>query len=385
VRIGQYTDSFVPIIDGVGRVVLSYAKTLSQMGHETIVFTPKVKPRLEPHRFDVVTFNAFSVPNFQYRVGVPQWDIGFSRQARRLKLDIVHAHAPFLLGRSGLRYAKRHGIPIVGTFHSKYYDDFLQYLKSKRLARFGSRQVARFFERCDETWAVSEASAETLRAYGYRGEVIVMPNGTEARSLDASVLPELVSRFSIDQSIPLLLYVGQLNWKKNILRSLEAVRDLKNEGIRLQMLLAGKGPHQDEIERAIAAFGLSDCVRLIGHLQSTRELDGLYALADLFMFPSLYDNAPMVVREAAAMGTPSLLIQNSSAAESICDGYNGFACEDTTESVAAAIVRIVSDRETRDAVGRVAAETIPMPWTAILERAVARYVALAGRKRKVTI
>ena len=380
-KIGLYTDSFVPVVDGVGRVVLSYAKTLSQMGHETAVFAPRAAHPLEPYPFDIVTFRAFSVPNFQYRVGVPQWDMGFTRQSRHTELDIAHVHDPFLVGRAGLQYAKRHGIPLVGTFHSKYYDDFLQIVKSKGLARFGSRQVARFYEQCDEVWAVTEASAKTLREYGYRGQIIVMPNGTEVRNLDASILPELRSRFSIHQNIPLLLYVGQMNWKKNIRRSLEAVRDLKGEGIRLQMLLAGKGPHQSEIERVIAAFGLSDCVRLTGHLQTAKELDGLYSLADLFVFPSLYDNGPMVVREAAAMGTPSLLIQNSSAAESIRDGYNGFTCEDSTESIATTIRYVVKNKEIRDAVGQAAAGTIPVAWTAIMERVLARYSALMEKRR----
>ncbi len=51
--------------------------------------------------------------------------------------------------------------------------------------------------------------------------------------------------------------------------------------------------------------------------------------------PSLYDNAPMVVREAAALNTPSLLIRGSSAAEVVQDGENGLLAENTTEDVAA--------------------------------------------------
>ncbi len=56
-----------------------------------------------------------------------------------------------------------------------------------------------------------------------------------------------------------------------------------------------------------ASLGLNDMVIYTGHVTDTNLLDGLYTRADLLVFPSLYDNAPMVVREAAALGTPSLL------------------------------------------------------------------------------
>lgn len=381
-RIGQYTDSFLPVVDGVGRVVLGYTKTLHQMGHEPIVFAPRAKRKdLSQNPFETVAFRSFSVPNFQYRVGIPQIDLRFNRKAHQAALDIIHVHAPFLVGRSGLHHAKKSGIPVIGTFHSKYYDDFLQIFKIEQLARFGSRQVARFYEHCDETWAVTESSAETLRQYGYHGDVFVMPNGTDVRTLDTSVLPALVEKFSIDQSLPLLLYVGQLDWKKNIKRSLEAIRILLDEGIMLQMLLAGKGPHHEDIKQTIASLGLSDHIRFTGHLESTRELDGLYSLANLLVFPSLYDNGPMVVREAAAMGTPSLLIQNSSAAESIQDGYNGFTCEDTPESIAAMIRHVIENPQKRDQVGHTAAATIPVEWPKIMEQVVARYTSLVEKKK----
>lgn len=380
-RIGQYTDSFLPIVDGVGRVVESYAKTLYQMGHEPIVFTPNVKKAdAVDCPFPVVTYQAFSLPKFQYRLGVPQLDARFHRQAHRAHLDIVHVHSPFLLGQTGIRNAKRHGIPIVGTFHSKYYDDFLQVVKLKSIATLGVKQVARFYEQCDEVWAVTKASADTLHAYGLQSEIVVMPNGTEMRTLDSTVFSELRERYTLKENIPLLLYVGQLNWKKNIRQTLEAVAHLRQEGTYVRLLLAGKGPHRDDIQNTIDTLGLADSASLIGHLTSTRELDGLYALADLFVFPSLYDNGPMVVREAAAMGTPSILIAGSSAAESITDGYNGFACQNTKESIAQTIQYVIDHPEVKWQVSKTAQETIPVEWATLLVKVVARYAALIEKK-----
>lgn len=82
----------------------------------------------------------------------------------------------------------------------------------------------------------------------------------------------------------------------------------------------------------------------------------------MLVFPSLYDNAPMVVREAAAMETPSIIVRGSSAAEAISDGENGLLCEDTTESLYEAIKAGLGDKARLRTLGINARNTIPMAW-----------------------
>ena len=104
-----------------------------------------------------------------------------------------------------------------------------------------------------------------------------------------------------------------------------------------------------------------------------------YAAADLFLFPSLYDNAPLVVREAAAMHTPSLLLKDSTAAEIITDGYNGFLCAHTREAFAKRIRSLLDDPETRARVGRNAANTIARSWESVADEVIDRYSQLIAR------
>lgn len=380
-NIGQFSDSFLPVVDGVGRVVESYADTLGHMGHGVRVFAPWADMGdLTGRPFQVETYATTNVPRFQYRVGVPALDYHFEKALRTAPLDIVHVHSPFMLGRSGLRCATKRGLPIVGTFHSKYYDDFLQIFKVDRIARYGAQKVSEFYDLCDEVWAVTEASGETLREYGYRGRLRVMPNGTTLRALDPTVLPEIEARYGIDRDTPLILFVGQMNWKKNIRRSLEAAAALKAQGVSFTFLLAGLGPHDAEIRDAIATMGIADCTRAIGHIGDTRTLDGLYYMASLLLFPSLYDNGPMVVREAAAMGTPSVLVAGTSAAECIEDGKNGLTSQDTAEALSDAIRRALEDREWLARMGACAQETIPMPWHTLMKQVEARYRTLIEEK-----
>ena len=122
----------------------------------------------------------------------------------------------------------------------------------------------------------------------------------------------------------------------------------------------------------------SDRTRFLGFIRSGRELRSLYTLADLFVFPSIYDNAPMVVREAAVNETPSVLVRGSCSAEGIEDGVNGFLCEDSPEDIAR-IIRLALPKA-REA-GRSARLTIPKPWEEIMTDVVERYEALIAAKK----
>ncbi|MCE5236066.1 MAG: glycosyltransferase [Clostridiaceae bacterium] len=376
-NIGEFSDSFLPIVDGVGRVVYHYAVTLTEKGHDCYVITPSndtgYRGRLP---FEIVDFAGVPVPGSpQYRAGIAVLDRHYYERLRLIPLDIVHAHDPFTAGQEAFRIAMRRDIPLVGTFHSKYYDDFYK-ATGKVLAAIGVRYVVDFYERCDEVWAVSQSSADVLHDYGYRGDVIVMPNGTELRDRRAEDLELINTRFRLGDDKPVLLFVGQINWKKNILRILEAAALLKARGASFWLVLAGQGPDEDDVLAKVKELSLEDSTVFTGHLRETALLDGLYQRASLFVFPSIYDNAPMVLREAAAMGTPSVLTRGSCAAEAVNDGENGLLAEDSSEDLANVLLQNLSDAARLNALGEAARKTIAVPWDGIIDKALERYRAL---------
>lgn len=374
-RIGQFTDTFLPVVDGVGRVAVAYAETLCKMGHQVTVVSPMYDTGYRGgYPYELVDFQGMTVPgNKQYRTGEATWDSHYRERMRMVQLDIAHAHSPFTAGSEALRAAVRRKIPLVGTFHSKYYDDFLKATKSEKMARLGVKVVVDFYRRCDDVWAVGKNTADVLHSYGYDGDIQVMPNGVNIRQFNPDYIREARRRFEVAENVPVLLFVGQINWKKNIRRVLEACALLKKQGRSFRLLLAGQGPDAAEIQHTIESMDLTGCARLIGHQTDVHILDGLYCLASLFVFPSLYDNAPMVVREAAAMGTPSVMVRGSSAAEIIRDRENGYLCEDDPADLARVLTEALADDEARRRVGKAAQDTIPVPWDEVLKTAVSRY------------
>ena len=139
------------------------------------------------------------------------------------------------------------------------------------------------------------------------------------------------------------------------------------------------------IRKKLEELQIEDRAQLLGHITDTSLLDGLYARAAVFAFPSLYDAAPMVVREAAVMGTPSVMVRGSTAAEIIRDGVNGYLCENEPGDLARVIAGALDDPEQCGRIGENARETIPVPWSRVLETAAQRYERLValGREGKL--
>ena len=376
-KIGQFSDSFLPIVDGVGRVVYHYASALSKRGEECYVIAPMADTGYRGgYPFELVDFVSMKLPRQrQYSTGIPSFDTHYDARMRNITLDVIHAHSPFIAGLEAQRIARRRNIPVIGMFHSRYYDDFYQYTRAEMLANIAVATIVNFYQRCDEVWTVSQSSAETLHDYGYVGEIVVIPNGTPDVDPNLERAKAAKAHFQLPDG-PILLYCGQINWKKNILRILESCAAYQKTGKPFTLVLAGQGPDAKAIQQKVEELDLTDRVRFTGHITDEELLYGLYEVADLFVFPSLYDTSGMVVRESAAMETPSIVVRGCATAEPIIDRENGFLCEDTTESLCAVIEMALSDLNMTRQIGKVARRTIYLSWDDIAANALDRYTAL---------
>ena len=377
-KIGEFSDSFLPVVDGVGRVVYMVSDQLARMGHEVSVIAPMSDMGYRgSFPFEVIDYCSQKFPGSRYQLGTPITDIHFNRRMEMKKLDIVHAHSPFMAGKVGIDYGKKHSIPIVGTFHSRYYDDFVQISGSKIVAGIGTDIMIRgFYENCNEVWVPNLSSAKTLESYGYTGAITVMPNGMELRNISSDQKDLAVRTFHLRTDVPMLLFVGQINWKKNLETILAACAKLKADGTAFQLVLAGQGPHEKEIWKKCNELSLGEDTVLTGHIGETALLDGLYSAASVFVFPSLYDTAGLVVSEAANAGVPSVTVRGSNAAEVIRDHENGLLCEDSAEDLFRVLKENLAKPEHLKELGAMAKQTIPVSWGTVAKLMEERYEAL---------
>lgn len=374
--IGQFCETYPPALDGVGRVMLAYCQTLSRMGHRCLYIAPRDAAATSVPGLEALLYPSMPIPGEPYRVGVPALGRAFRQAARTVPFDVVHAHTPFLAGRAARRIARRRGIPLVATFHSKYYDDFYRATHSRRLSRWAIRYVVSFYRTCDEVWAVNDKTADVLRQYGYQGPIVTMPNGTDPQSVSEEAYGRTLARWPLREGVPTLLFVGQMDMKKNPHLVLHACALLRDQGQAFQLVMTGAGQDLARLKGLAASLNLEDRVLFTGFVGEREAVLSLCRRADLLVFPSVYDNAPMVVREAAAMGTPALLVRGSCSAEGVTHGDNGFLCEADPASIASGIMEALP-RAAR--AGARARDTIPIPWALLMEQVLERYRRLIAR------
>lgn len=128
--------------------------------------------------------------------------------------------------------------------------------------------------------------------------------------------------------------VARLGAEKGVLRAVRAVSELVRAGLNLRYYVIGDGPQRPAIEEAVKELGLEGSVTLTGQLVNPYLW---IAASDLLLIPSYAEAAPLVVGEAACLGTPALTTRTSSAVEMVEKTGYGWVCDNTDEAIKEAL------------------------------------------------
>ncbi len=383
---GIFNDSFPPILDGVSLTVENYAYWLKKYGAPTCVVTPW-NPEIIEKPYDVLRY--FSLPirsRSPYRYGYPKLDPFIWYRLRNTNFKIVHAHCPFSSGRLGVYVKKKRGVPLIGTFHSKYKDDLSHSFNNTRwMIPIIMQRIIDFFNLCDEVWIPQAFVEDTVREYGYKGKLTVVENGNDFSSIVQGDLMDYKLRAKKRLNIPeksiALLFLGQHIWEKGIDVILDTLKELK-DSLSFTMNFIGTGYAANDIRNKIIEYGLEDCCTMHGAIRDRKKISDYYAASDLFLFPSFYDNAPLVLREAAAMGTPTMLLEESTASEVIRDGYNGFLVKKNPKEFAKAIMFLQKHKDILKEVSYNARNTLVRSWEDVVGEVLDRYDSIYKNNRQ---
>ena len=368
-------DSFPPTIDGVTNAVLNYAQNITDAGERCAVVTPAYPDVKDDYRFPVVRYPSLNTTQLTgYRAGVPFAPETIVRLAD-MQFDLVHTHCPIastVLARS-LRDACP--MPVVFTYHTKFDIDIANAIRSEKLQQVAVDLLVKNISACDEVWVVSEGAGENLRALGYTGDYLVMPNGVDLERGRASITATaaLSADWDLPADAPVFLFLGRMMWYKGQKIILDGLKRMQEAGKDFCMVFVGDGQDRPEVEDYAEQLGLSDRCRFVGAVHDRDLVRAWYTRADLLLFPSTFDTNGLVVREAAACGLGSLLVRGSCASEGITDGRNGILIDENAESLAAVLGRADMTRETFHAVGQHAMDEIYISWTDSVAAARARY------------
>lgn len=383
-RVCFANDSFPPQIDGVANAVINYADYMQRHYGSAIVAVPSNPGAEDRYSFEVLRYASLNTTKtVGYRAGFPFSSKAMSRLVA-YQPDLLHAHCPIASTFLCRELRELVHKPIVFTYHTKFDIDIRRAIKQKVLQEKAIKEIIYNISCCDDVWVVNEGAGQNLKDLGYRGSYRVMPNGVDINrdAPDGEIVRRLKKTYGLEDQIPLFLFVGRVIWYKGLHIVLDGLRQCRDAGVPFRFAVVGDGADREEVCAEAQKLGIADSCIFTGAEYDRAVLKAWYSMADLFLLPSVFDNNPLVVKEAAACGTASVLVENSSSAEGVVDGENGYLIAESADQMAQRLIFCASHREEVRAAGQRAAQTLYLSWDDSIAKAVQRYEEVLEAFRK---
>ncbi|HAF02594.1 MAG TPA: histidinol-phosphatase [Spartobacteria bacterium] len=284
-------------------------------------------------------------------------------QRERFTEIIISTPGP--IGLTALLAAKMLNLQTSGIYHT----DFPQYIRilteDSFLESVAWRYMHWFYGQLDTVFVNSE---EYRQSWINRGldpaKLKIFPRGLDTELFTpARRDPAFWEKFGPANSEVRLLYVGRISKEKDLDVLAKAYRQLRDEGLSIQLLIVGHGPYSEALSET-----LPDAI-FTGYLKG-KELATAYASADVFAFPSTTDTFGNVIIEAQASGVPVIVSDSGGPKELVEDNVNGLITKShDVEDFSRAIRELVVDPARRERMGsRARQSVIDRTWPAAFRK-----------------
>ncbi len=344
IRVGQFSDSFPPIINGVSAFVSEYHQELLAQYQESFVFT-------FGHTDD-------AYPGVYRTPGVPMGNTPFrvnfslDRRARRVaeSLQILHVHEPFVIANIAIQIARKNHRPLIFTNHTRhdtYVFNYPQMLQTS-LQTYVASTMARVIRASTLCTASSADTVRWMRSLvpEYADRVRVMRNGIHLNKFEHVESPVTRDALSIPQQSTILMYIGRISPEKNLGVLADAFLEAVRSGADVHWVIIGEGKMRPILDAQLEAA--RSRVHFLGALPR-EQIPGFLWMADVFVTASLSEVNPVSVIEAMACGKPYIGLRARWWDEFADDhaAAAGILTEHSTRALAAAITRLCQNKSIR--------------------------------------
>ena len=346
------SDTFPPKMGGTENVVLTLAKTYTELGHNVMVVCGDCGELKEVLPFKLVKVPTLYMKHIDEYYSFPRLKKGLKKIIADFKPDVIHVHTIFVLANYMLDYAKKHNIRSVVTIHTKFNYSYNLHVPLKNtnpihkaIVALLTRNPKKACEKADVITTVSESSkkSEIEDAYGVTDKAIkVIYNGYD---YDANRMFDIGEYLALNDKNKLILcFAGRIDETKNIKFSMQLCKELSAKGVPFEFQLAGIGNQYNKWMKFIKKAHLENNVFLLGR-KSVKELMKIYNQSDYMLFPSIFDNDSIATIEARSCGCPTIAIKNTGTSERIIDGQNGYICDNNIDSFALLLSKLFEKKQ----------------------------------------
>jgi alpha-1,6-mannosyltransferase len=288
----------------------------------------------------------------------------------RLEPSVLVVHDATAFPRSLCRWARTRGIPVVMLVHSELEAGAAGIPTPLRLPTQHVLRVvqARGMEGPDAVIATANSVAERLRSRSGI-HIYVSPLGVDTDIFYPREPDDRLRRALAQPNETLLIHAGRLSSEKRPELLIDVIAELRESCV---LAIAGSGSAEDDLRRRVAARGLEDRVRFLGHIDDREQLARLYAVADCFVHVNSGETFGLAPLEALACGCRVVLPSDCGVVEAAGTGELVTVEPNNVEALAAGVREAITHPRPRPEVDQ-------LSWRRTFDREWALYGLLAGR------
>ncbi len=347
-QIANFTNNYLPVINGVVRSVRSFRDQLSQQGHNVFIFAQEAENYVDEDPF-IFRYLSMNLPFTNDIPTVIPISPFIDRLLPAFKLDVIHAHHPFLLGQTAAVKAQELNLPLVFTFHTQYreYTHYIP-LPMEIVQNFLKDAVDRwmrdYMRGCQHIIIPSESMREILvKQYGLKNNFTVIPTGIDLEAYRTANGKNIRKKKHWENDI-VMISVGRLASEKNWEVLLNAVALVLKDVPQFRLVLIGDGQDRKNLEDLTKELGIRKRVTFLGALAFS-EIPAYMKAADIFGFASITETQGLVTLEAMAAGLPVVAVDASGTRDILKNGQQGYLVENNADALAAGIKKLLSNPE----------------------------------------
>lgn len=342
-RIGLFTDTYPPFINGVSTSVYMLKKALERKGHQVFVVT--LNSENFKYKFDedntVIRIPGLPIGIYDYRVS-SIYPIRAMNIIRKWKLDVIHSHTEFSVGTFARFISRQYNIPLVHTYHTLY-EDYVYYI-TKGYFDKPSKKIVEYLTQfyCDKT--ANELIVPTKKIYDLFKEkynvdknIYVIPTGIEIdrfyeENVDKKKVEDIRNSLKIDKKAFNIVFVGRLAKEKNVDLLLSAQRKINDKDKNINLIIIGDGPDMEEYKETAKKLKIDKNVFFTGKVP-WEEIPAYYRVGNVFATASTSETQGLTVIEAMAASIAPICIDDESFRNTVIDGLNGRIFKEEDEYV----------------------------------------------------
>ena len=356
-RVGIFTESYPPLVNGVSTSILMLEHALTKLGHEVFIITvsDNKKDYVLENNGHILRLPSVNLANcYDYKM-TSVYPIKAVNMIKKMNLDVIHSNVEFTVGIFARVVSEQLSIPLVHTYHTNW-EDYTHYItKNKKILDDICKKLLKYLVVFFEDKTVTELIVPSNKIYNlfkdkykFTKNIHIIQTGIETskfykENFNQKDINSLKKKLGIKKKDFVVMTVSRLAKEKSVDRIINNHKELVKKYSNMKLLIVGDGPDIDKLKDEAKSLGVSDSVIFTGKVP-LNDIPIYYQLGNVFVTASKSETQGLTVVEAISSSLPVVAVKDDSFVNSVIEDFNGFVFTDD-EKYINSISKLYEDKD----------------------------------------